>query len=108
MTLEIIKAVRKAEQDAEKVIEDSVSRSRDIISNAEKDKHKILENAIKEGEREAAEIMKQMESDAQREEERIYIRAEEEGEAIKKATDPKIDSAVDFVIEKVVKSHGNS
>ena len=108
MTLDIIKAVRKAEQDAEKVIEDSIFRSRDIISNAEKDKHKILENALKEGEKEAADIMNGMESDAQREVEKIYVRAEEEGEVIKKVSNPKIDSAVDFVIEKVVKSHGNS
>jgi hypothetical protein len=40
--------------------------------------------------------------------EKIYLKAEEEGESIKKATNPKIDNAVDFVIEKVVKNHGNS
>ncbi len=108
MTLDIIKAVTKAEQDAEKVIEDSILRSQDIISNAEKEKYKILENGIKEGEREAAEIMKDMETAAQREVEKIYLKAEEEGESIKKATNPKIDNAVDFVIEKVVKNHGNS
>lgn len=65
MTLDVIKEVRKAEQDAENIIVGSISSSRDIISNAEKEKNKILENALKEGEMVAVKTMKDMENDAQ-------------------------------------------
>lgn len=108
MSLEIIKSIKQAEQEAERVVEASIIRARDIVSDAEKQRQTILGNALKEAKQESDEIMKKSEAKAQEEVQKILKRTEEEIQLLKKETEPKINRAIDFIIEKVVKVNGNS
>lgn len=108
MTLDVIKTITEAEKKGEKIVADSVSRTKEILSKAEEEEQRILENKLKEGEKEAFKIIEQTEKEIQEIVKKIYMQVEKEGNAIRNAADSKINVALNFIIEKVVKSSGNS
>ncbi|HOJ11571.1 MAG TPA: hypothetical protein PK733_13400 [Clostridiales bacterium] len=108
MTIEIVRSIKNAEQEADNLIKESISKAHNIMSDAEKQKNEVLAKIVEEAEQESANLLMNMEKEVQGEIEGIYRKAEEEGKLIKNKARTNINKAVDIVVERIVNSHVNS
>jgi len=108
MTLEIVRAIKKSEDEAEKIIADSVLKSREMISEAEKRKNDILKKALDDAEKESAQLLADMDISVQKEIDSIIKKAYEDGQVMRKQAQVKLSRAVNIVMERIIKDHGNN
>ncbi|WP_066895337.1 ATPase [Clostridium nigeriense] len=108
MALEAINDIKKAEDQAEKLVQEATIRSKEIIKNAsiqaEEEYNKILECANLR----KIEILKKSEEDGNLEAAPILEKGEEEVQEIKNVSDDKQNNAINLIVERIVKIHGNS
>lgn len=108
MAIELIKAIKEAEDKAESIRRDAAQQSKQMISNANAKAAAILDDARKKADLETAKTLKKAEDEAQNEYDRIIGNAEKDcGEVLKKA-DSNMNAATSIILERIVKSSGNS
>ena len=97
MALEAINEIKEAEKKAEKIISEANQDAKEIISNATKEAeikyNDILSAALEEGNSNAEPLLKS---------------GAKEIEAIHNMSQDLKDNAINIVVERIVKIHGNS
>lgn len=108
MALDVVKEIKDAEALAENLRKQALSRSRETIKSAEEQSAKELDAAADEAKRLAEEIIKAKEEEGRNEADAILKSAESECESIRNISSDIADKAVNLVIERIVRSYGNS
>ena len=108
MALEAINDIKKAEEQAEKMIQEATAKSKEIIKNAnlsaEEEYNKIIESAnIRKNA-----ILNKAEEDGELEAKPILDKGEIDVQQIKNISSDKKNNAINLIVERIVKIHGNS
>lgn len=99
---EAITTIKKAESDADKLIDDAKKRSSEMIEKAKEKSEKIIEDAKNEAYHEAETIKFEAENKAKEEVHRILKETDESIEITRSKTTDLIDRAVDIIIKSVL------
>ncbi|MDV4150945.1 ATPase [Clostridium sp. AL.422] len=108
MALEAINDIKRAEDQAEKLIQEATVRAKEIIKNtkimADEEYTKILESAnLRKNE-----ILEKAKKDGNIEAEPILNQGERDVQEIKNISAEKKNNAINLIVERIVKIHGNS
>lgn len=108
MSIEVLKFIKKAEEEAEDIIMKSAADARKIILQAETKSRQLLEKLDSDIEEKRKKIISEAEESANTE---IKIKMEEITQQctdIKRKAREKIDEAVSIIVGRIVKLNGNS
>lgn len=108
MALEALNEIKKVEEEANKIIQEAVNSSKELVKNAVIDAENEFERIIEIANKEKEKILKQSEEEGAREAEPILKKGEEEIAKIKNLSDEKKNNAINLIVERIVKIHGNS
>lgn len=108
LALEGIKEIKKAEDYADSIIAKAQAESKEILKNADaqatREKAKIIDDANSE----AKKILEDAARNAKEEAAPILEKGKKQTEELLNISQDKISSAVNLVIERIVKFNGNS
>ncbi|MGZ7095236.1 MAG: ATP synthase archaeal subunit H [Methanobacterium sp.] len=99
---EAITTIKKAEIDADKLIEDAKQRSSEMKADAKKQSEALIKSAIEEANKETGDILLKAEEDAKEETNRISTKAEDNIRSIENQAKDKIDEAMDIIVKNVL------
>ena len=108
MALEALNEIKKAEEEANKIIQVAISSSKELVKNAVIDAENQFQKIIEIAKKEQEKILKQAEEEGAKEAEPILKKGEEEIAKIKNLSDEKKNNAINLIVERIVKIHGNS
>ena len=108
MAIEAIKEIRKVEMQADEMIKKSHEQSKKIISDATNEGEKRYNEIISEAKSVAQEIMNNAEEAGKKEAKIILSEGKGKCAEVSDLTSDKINDAVNLVIERIVKTNGNS
>lgn len=108
MAIEAIKEIKKVEMQADEMIKKAHEQSKKIISDATIQADERYNSIIEEARNVARGIISNAEDAGRKEAEVILSEGEEQCAEVSNLTGSKIDSAVNLVIERIVKTNGNS
>lgn len=108
MSIEIIKVIREAEEKAEVIKKEATLQAKQIIANANVQALQIIDEAKESSETANSEVLKNAESEGQLLYDDIITKAAEECENILKKADKNMDDAASIILERIVKTSGNS
>ena len=108
MAKEAIKVIKKAEEEAQGLLEDARQTSNKIIHEAGIYAKKQYEQIISDAKIEAENVKKMAEQDAQSEAQSMISKGHEKANFIRNLETNKLNSAINIVIERIVKANGNS
>lgn len=108
MSIEIIKVIKEAEEKAEFIKKEAVQQAKQIITDANAEAIRILDEAKELSESKSTEVLKTAESEGQLLYDGIINDASKECESILKIADKNMDDAASIILERIVKTSGNS
>ncbi|MGG5462262.1 V-type ATP synthase subunit H [Clostridium sp. B9] len=108
MAIEAIKEIKKVEMQADEMIKKSHEQSKKIISDATIEGDERYNSIIKEARNAAQEIMNNAEEAGRKEAEIILSEGKGQCTNVSNLTGDRINDAVNLVIERIVKTNGNS
>ncbi|HHU68892.1 MAG TPA: hypothetical protein GXZ31_01160 [Thermoanaerobacterales bacterium] len=108
MTLEEIKAIKEAEKQAEEIRAEAQKRAAQIIKEAKDKAEAIITQAVKEGEQERISLIKKAEEDSLKEGKEVKKVYEQKFKALEDQALANMDKAVNFIMERIVTTDGNS
>lgn len=108
VSIEIIKVIKETEEKAEIVKKEAVKQSKQVITDANAQAQLIIDEAHKLADSKSSEVLKVAESEGQLLYDSIINNAAKECENILKKADENMDDAASIILERIVKSSGNS
>ena len=108
MSIEAIKEIKKVELQADEMIKKAHEQSKKIISDATIEADERYNSIIEEAKNVARGIVSNAEEAGRKEAEVILSEGEKQCAEVSSLKGSKIDSAVNLVIERIVKTNGNS
>lgn len=99
---EAITTIKKAENDADKLIEDTKQRSSEKIDESRLKSKEIVEKSKEEAQSQADNMLFEAETNAKKEALHISNRTAEEVEITKKNAMDKVDEAADLVVKSIL------
>lgn len=108
MSIEIIKVIKEAEEKAEVIKKEATQQAKQIITNANLQALQIIDEARELSESKSDQVLKVAESEGQHLYDDIINNAAKECENILEKADKKMDDAASIILERIVKTSGNS
>ena len=108
MALEAINEIKKAEEKAEMLIQEATTKSKEIIKEASIKAEEEYNKILSEANSTKKDILKKAEEEGNLKAEPILKQGEIEVEAIKNISDENKNKAINLIVERIVKIHGNS
>ena len=108
MALEAINDIKKAEDKAEILVQEAQAQSKELIKSAKIMAEQEYNNILNSANLRKNEILKKSEEDGNFEAKPILEKGEKEVEDIKNISDEKKNNAINLIVERIVKIHGNS
>ncbi|WP_346964297.1 hypothetical protein, partial [Clostridium perfringens] len=108
LAIEAIKEIKKVELQADEMIKKAHEQSKKIISDATIEADERYNSIIEEAKNVARGIVSNAEEAGRKEAEVILSEGEKQCAEVSSLKGSKIDSAVNLVIERIVKTNGNS
>lgn len=108
LSLEIIKVIKEAEDKAESIKKEALAQSKQIITNANNEASRILDEAEITAESRTKDVIKNAESEGQLLYDNIINEAAKKCDDILKNANEKIDVAASIILERIVNTSGNS
>ena len=102
MSLEAIKMITEAEQDAQRIRSDTQAQIRKIKADGELEGQRRVELALSRAREETGRAISDAEHKAEQHSSRIFEQARIECEAFKEKASGRIDKAVDHIVERIV------
>jgi len=102
MSLEAIKKISMAEEDAEKMRFDAQLSAKKILSAAEEDGKAMLKTILKESENEISRIFSAADERSKEASEKASENARLECEALEKSASLRMEKAVSAIVERIV------
>ncbi len=108
MAKEAIEKIRLAEEQARKLVSDAQTRSKELLKEAE-DKAKAYDSEIiAQANQEALELKAKAKADAEKSMEGVREEGKAAVSSILGINDSEIDKAAQAILERIVKTNGNS
>lgn len=104
MSLEQLKVITEAENEAAQIKSDTAAQAKKIIFEAKKNGEELIENTVAQSNQEAFEILQTAEKSAISNADIIKVRALQDSENLKTRALEKKDSSIFFIVERIVKS----
>lgn len=108
MSIDVIKVIREAEDKAELIKKEATQQSKQIITNANAEASRILEEARNIAESKRSDVFKKAESEGQLLYDDIIKNTTKECEDILNQAGKNMDDAASIILERIVKTSGNS
>ena len=108
MSIEIIKVIKETEEKAEIIKREAAQQAKQIISNANLEAGRILDEARELSESKSSEILKAAESEGQSLYDEIINKSSDECKGILNKAEENMDSAASIILERIVKTSVNS
>ena len=108
MALEAINYIKKAEEQAEELIQEATIKSKEIVKNAAIQAEEEYNKILKDANLRKDEILKKAEEEGNVKAAPILEKGEKDVEEIKNISDDKKNNAINLIVERIVKIHGNS
>ena len=108
MALEAINEIKEAEKKAEKIISEANQDAKEIISNATKEAEIKYNDIISEAKTKANDLLSAALEEGNSNAEPLLKSVAKEIEAIHNMSQDLKDNAINIVVERIVKIHGNS
>lgn len=108
MSIEVIKVIKEAEEKAEAIKKDAAVQAKLVITNANAQAQSIMDEAIKTSESYRSEVLSNAESEGQLLYDGIINDAAKECEEISKKANDNMNDAASIILERIVKTSGNS
>ena len=106
VSIEIIQSVKKAEEQAEEIKQQSVDESLRIIAEAHAKARQLEEQLLLKAEADAKNLIADAKKTAEQEIEQLKITVAQQCDEIKQKAAPNLDSAIARIVERVVNIHG--
>lgn len=107
MSIDVIRSIKQAESEAEQIIRQSVVQARQIAIEAQDQSYKLVEQAEVEAEEQSREIINKAEKSVQEETGKIMEKVLTECVDIKEQARVRIQDAVDMILGRIVRIHGD-
>lgn len=107
MSIDIIRSIKQAESEAEQIIRQSAVQARQIAAEAQEQSYKLVEQSEVEAEEQSKKIINEAEKSVQEETGKIMEKVLRECADIKEQARGKIQDAVDMILGRIVRFHGN-
>lgn len=108
MALEAINEIKEAEKKAEMIISEAKQNAKEIVSGATKEADIKYDEIISEAKAKANNLLNAALEEGNSNTEPILKIGEKEIEAIRNMSQDLKDNAINIVVERIVKIHGNS
>lgn len=108
MSIEIIKAIREAEEKAELIKKQAAQQSKQIIADANVQAVSIIDEARNFADSESSKVLKAAEEEGQKLYDDIVNNAAKECKNILRNADEQMDKAASIILERMMKASGNS
>ena len=108
MSIEVLKLIKEAEDKAELIKKEAAQQAKQIAANANAETSRILDEAMIKAESNRSDVIKGAESEAQLIYDEIIKEAEIKCKDIIKGAESNMDNAVSIILERIVKTNGNS
>jgi len=105
---DILQSIVQTEVEADKIIGQSAEEARQVVSEAERQSKLLSERIMQDAEKKARQMVLDAEKSTQQEIESFRIQVEKECGEIRRKAGEKMNDAVDFILGRVIKVHGNS
>jgi V/A-type H+-transporting ATPase subunit G/H len=102
VTLEELNVIKKTEDEADSIVRESLSQSRKMILDEERNSYRFLEQILDEEGQKATELIESVEKKAKEEAKEILEDAQNQSNLVKSEAKENFEKAVDFVIERIV------
>ena len=103
MSVAILKDIAAVEAQAEQIETQAMQKARDIVASSKKDASEMKAKALEEAEKEAARLLKDSEEKAHQEISKNNLHVKAQCDDIREDSNAKLDSAVDFIVGRIVK-----
>lgn len=104
MSLEQLKVITQAENEASLIRSDATAQAKKIVFEARKNGEKLIESTIVKSNQEVVEVLQAAEKAAKSNANDINARALQDSQDLKTKILDKKDSSVSFILERIVKS----
>jgi len=104
LALEAISKLKKAEAEAEEIIQKAMNASKEIINNAKAEAETTYNKIINDANSKKIEILKKAEDEGNSIAEPLLKKGEEEVVEIKNISEEKRKDAINLIVERIVKS----
>lgn len=101
MALEVIQAIKEAEEKAEEIRKKAVADGKELIKQADRENEQYYEQKICEVRQKADEILKGFETEALQEQQRMKAETEREIGELKAKASANMESAVQFILGRL-------
>ena len=108
MALEAINEIKEAEKKADAIISDAKQNAKEIVNNATKEADIKYDEIVSDAKTKANNLLSAALEEGNSNAEPILERGEKEIEAIRNMSQDLKDNAINIVVERIVKIHGNS
>lgn len=108
MSIEILKVIKEAEEKAEIIKKEALLKSKEIIANANSEALNILNEAMEKAETGRMDVMAKAQLEGQELYETIINEAKIKCDNILMQADKNMDHASSIILERIVKTSGNS
>ena len=108
MALEAINEIKEAEKKAEAIITEAKQNAKEIVSNATKEAEVEYDQIINNAKIKANDLLNAALEEVNSNSEPILKMGEKDIEAIRNMSQEVKDNAINIVVERIVKIHGNS
>ena len=108
MALEAINEIKEAEKKAEEVISSAKQNAKEIVNNATKEANIKYDEIVSNAKTKANNLLNAALEEGNNNAKPILKMGEKEIEAIKNMSQDLKDNAINIVVERIVKIHGNS
>jgi len=108
VSIEVIKTIREAEEKAETIKKQAAQQAKQIVANANEQAQQVVEEARKAADSTSSNVLKNAEFEGQQLYEDIVKKTGVECESILNKADKNMDTAVNIILERIVKTSGNS
>ena len=108
VSIEVIKVIKEAEEKAEAIKKDAAVQAKLVITNANSQAQSILEEAKKTAESHRSEVLSKAESEGQLLYDGIINDAAKKCDAILTKANDNMNNAASIILERIVKTSGNS
>jgi V/A-type H+/Na+-transporting ATPase subunit G/H len=108
LALEAINKVKKAESESEELLKEATEKSKEIINNAKNEAENTYNKILNDANSKRNEIIRKAEDEGNAKAEPILVKGREEISQIKNIPKEKKNNAINLIVERIVKIHGNS
>lgn len=102
MSVEMIETIRKAEQEADEIVRSAYAEAKNLVAEANKEAYQMIVGAADTAQRETDAQIQIAEAKGQTQRDKLLVSAQNEAEALRLLTTPKLEKAAEFIIERIV------